>query len=363
MNFRRTKLVLCVASALLANVAGAAEVNVNHWSEFLATGTVEDFQAETNIKVNFSVSESLDTLQTKLIVGGAGYDVATPSHMIADRLLKSGLLHKIDKDKIPNLKNLDPNVLVKLREVDPGNDYMVPFAITSTILAYNETKVKELLGEDVELNSLALLFDPANAEKLKGCNISLLDTPASVFPMALTYLGLDPNSTKPKDYQAAFEALKAIRPFVSQFNEGTYINDMAGGEICLATVYGTDAMVARDRAEEAQKPFKIGYSVMKEGAATDYAVLVIPKDAPHPEEAMAWINFLLDPTVSAKNTNELRIATGNTAAHELVNAALLSDPVVSMKSSESSNFYMSKTVSSAIMKLENRLWNQLKLGQ
>lgn len=361
MKFRRSKLVLCVVGAILANVVHAAEVNVNHWSEFLAADTVESFQRQTGIKVNFSVAESLDTLQTKLIVGGTGYDVVTPSHVIADRLIKTNLLHKLDKEKIPNLKNIDPKVLIKLREADPGNDYMVPFAITTTILAYNETKVKELLGDDVELNSLSLLFDPKNAEKLKACNISVMDTPSSVFPMALTYLGLDPNSDRPKDYQAAFEALKKIRPYISQFNE-EYISDLADGGLCLATVFGTDAMLARDRAAEANKPYKIGYSVMKEGAATDYAVLVIPKDAPHPAEAMAWINYMLDAEASAKNTNELRIATGNLAANSLVKPELLADPVVTVKSSQTSNFYMSKPISPAIVKLQNRLWNQLKLG-
>lgn len=360
--FMKTMLAAALSCGLMAMAAQASEVNVNHWSDFLAAGTVQDFETQSKIKVNFSVADSLDTLQTKLIVGGTGYDVVSPSHTIGERLVNSNLLYKLDKSKLPNLRNLDESMMAKLATVDPGNDHLVPFAIVATLLAFNETKVRELLGEKAELDSLALLFDPANAEKLKSCKINLFDTPAPVFSMALTYLGLNPGSENPKDYQAAFNALKKIRPYVAQFNESTYLNDLAGGDICITTAWSSDALIARDRAKEAKRPYTIGYSIPKEGTATDFAVLAIPKDAPHPDAAMAWINFLLDPTVSARNTNELRIATINEAARPQVNAETLAEPVVSLQTPNANVFYLSKTPSAKIMRLQNQLWSQLKLG-
>ncbi|HLU14232.1 MAG TPA: extracellular solute-binding protein, partial [Burkholderiaceae bacterium] len=215
-----TRLIL--GSALAAVLSGAAAqervVNVYNWAEYTAPDTLSGFESTTGIKVRYDVYDSNDTLQAKLLTGKSGYDVVVPSTHYAARQIEGGLFQKLDKDKIPNWENLDPDIMALVAEVDPDNEYLVPWGYGTNGLGYNVTRVKEIMGEDAPLNSWDMLFKPENAEKLRSCGISVLDEAAQVFPAVLHYLGKDPNSSNPDDYKEALALLKTIRPYIRQFS-------------------------------------------------------------------------------------------------------------------------------------------------
>lgn len=168
--------------------------------------------------------------------------------------------------------------------VDPGNLYAIPWGYGTNGLGYNVTKVKQILGDNVDLGNWDILFKPENAAKLKECGISMLDEAAQVFPAVLKYLGKDPNSANPDDYKAALDLLKQIRPYIRQFSSSGYIDELAVGDLCMVYGFSGDVMIARKRAQEAKKSYEVNYFIPKGGAPAWFDLMVIPKDAPHPEE-------------------------------------------------------------------------------
>ncbi|MGO3130952.1 MAG: extracellular solute-binding protein, partial [Alcaligenes sp.] len=184
-------LVGLLAAAAIMPVAQAQNqvVNVYNWAEYTAPDTLSGFQKATGITVRYDVYDNNDTLQAKLLTGKSGYDVVVPSTHYAARQIEGGLFQKLDKSQIPNWSHLDPDIMALLSDVDPGNEYLIPWGYGTNGLGYNVTKVKEIMGEQVDLGNWDMLFKPENAEKLKGCGISILDEAAQVFPAVLHYIG------------------------------------------------------------------------------------------------------------------------------------------------------------------------------
>jgi len=236
--------VLVAASASPA-VAQNKVVNVYNWAEYTAPDTIPGFEKETGIKVRYDVYDSNDTLQAKLLAGKSGYDVVVPSTHYASRQIEAGLFQKLDKSKIPNWKYLDPEVMALVATVDPGNEYAIPWGYGTNGLGYNVTKVKQIMGDNVDLANWDMIFKPENAAKLKECGISMLDEAAQVFPAVLKYLGKDPNSTNADDYKAALDVLKQIRPYIRQFSSSGYIDELAVGDLCMVYGFSGDVMIAR----------------------------------------------------------------------------------------------------------------------
>ncbi len=227
MNKPRVLAGLLAAAAMLpAAQAQDKVVNVYNWAEYTAPDTLSGFQKATGITVRYDVYDSNDTLQAKLLTGKSGYDVVVPSTHYAARQIEGGLFQKLDKSLIPNWKYLDPDIMALLADVDPGNEYLIPWGYGTNGLGYNVTKVKEIMGADADLGNWDMLFKPENAEKLKGCGISILDEAAQVFPAVLHYLGKDPNSSNEADLREALDLLKKIRPYVRQFSSSGYIDEL-----------------------------------------------------------------------------------------------------------------------------------------
>ncbi|CAE6764084.1 Putrescine-binding periplasmic protein SpuD [Paraburkholderia domus] len=342
--------------------AADTELNIYNWSEYIAKDTVPNFEKLTGIKVHYDSYDSDDTLQTKLLAGSSGYDIVVPTSNFMARQIQAGVYQKLDKSKIPNLVNLDPALMSKVADGDPGNQYGVPWAWGTDGLGYNVQAVKKRLGENAPLDSWALLFDPANVSKLKGCGVSMLDAPDDAFGAAMQYLGLDENSKNPADYQAAYEALKKIRPYITQFNSTAYADDLANNDVCLALGWSGDVGLARRRTIDAKRSYEIRFSNPKEGGAVWFDVMVVPKDAPHPEAAMKWINYIQDPKVNAAITNEIYYPTANKPARALVNPAIAQDPNVYLPDDVLRKMTLAKAHTPEISRLLNRLWLQLKSG-
>src|SRR5438270_4426935 len=302
------RALACIA-VFGAGVANADEprLNVYNWSDYIAPDTIPRFTAETGIKVTYDVYDGNEVLEAKLLAGRSGYDVVVPSASpFMARQIVAGIYRALDKARLPGWRNLDPHILELVAAADPGNEHGAPYLWSDTGIGYNETQVYAALGETAPAGSLALIFDPAVAEKLAPCGISLLDTPQEVFPAALAYLGLDPKSRDLGDLDKAFAVLEKIRPYIRKFHSSQYINNLAGGGLCVALGYSGDVIQARNRAREAGNKFEIAFRVPKEGAMMSVDMLGIPADAPHPENALRFIDYLLRPEVIAVVTIVLR---------------------------------------------------------
>jgi putrescine transport system substrate-binding protein len=341
-----------------------ARLNVYNWSDYIAPDTIPKFEAETGIKVTYDVYDSNEVLEAKLLSGRSGYDIVVPSASpFMARQIAAGVYRSLEKSKLPNWRNLDRDILELVATADPGNAHGTPYLWSDTGIGYNETQVRAALEDAAPLDSLALIFDPANAEKLAPCGISLLDTPQEVFPAALAYLGLDPKSRDLGDLEKAFAALQKIRPYIRKFHSSQYINDLANGDLCVALGYSGDVIQARNRAREAGNEQAIAFRVAKEGAMMSVDMLGIPADAPHPENALRFIDYLLRPGVIADTTNAVWYPNPNVPATELVKPEIRNDPAVYPPEDIRRRLYVDLPASPAYERARTRAWTRLKSGR
>ncbi len=300
-------------------------VNVYNWSDYIEPTVLEDFTKETGIKVQYEVMDSNELLETKLLAGRTGYDVVVPSASFLARQIKQSIYQKLDKSKLSNLGNLDPDITNRIAVFDPGNEYSVNYMWGTSGVAYNEEAVKAAMP-DAPVDSFAMFWDPKVAAKFAKCGISVLDAPSEVVGTVLIYLGRDANSEKPEDLAAAEKVLLAVRPYIRTINSSAYIENLANGEICLALGWSGDVLQAKSRAEEAQKPFTIKYNIPKEGAVMFFDNMAIPADASHVKNAHVFINYMLRKEVAAKNSNFISFANSNAASWPLVDKAVKNNP-------------------------------------
>ncbi|HEU0225874.1 MAG TPA: polyamine ABC transporter substrate-binding protein [Steroidobacteraceae bacterium] len=335
---------------------------VYNWSDYIGETTIADFEAKTGIKVTYDMFDSNEVLETKLLAGRTGYDVVVPSASFLERQIKAGVFLKLDKSKLPNLVNMDPEIAQRVALHDPGNDHAVNYLWGTTGIGYNPDKVKAALGTDT-IDSWAAIFEPANAAKLAKCGIALLDAPSEVIDSVLIYLGRDPNSEKAEDLAAAEAQLMKVRGHVKYFHSSQYINDLATGEICVALGWSGDVLQARDRGAEAEKPVNVAYAVPKEGAIIWFDMLAIPADAPHPNNAHEFLNFIMDPEVIAGVSNYVAYANGNAASFQLVDESVRTDPSVYPPDEVKQKLHAHLAESQEFSRELNRAWTKVRTGQ
>ena len=354
------------AAMIAASPAAGDEprLNIYNWSDYIAPDTIPKFEAETGIKITYDVYDGNEVLEAKLLAGNSGYDVVVPSASpFMARQIAAGVYRTLDKAKLPNWRNLDPKILELVAGADPDNAHGVPYLWSDTGVGFNEKQVLSALGEEALVDSLAVILDPANARKLAACGISLLDTPQEVFPATLAYLGLDPKSRDLGDLEKAFGALEKIRPHIRKFHSSQYINDLAGGDLCVSLGYSGDVIQARNRASEAGNGIEIAFRVPKEGAMMSVDMLGIPADAPHSENALRFIDYLLRPEVIAGITDAVWYPNPNLPATALVNPEIRNDPAVYPPAETRRRFYVDLPASSAYERARTRAWARLKSGR
>jgi putrescine transport system substrate-binding protein len=359
-------VLLGVAAVLVVSSASAAEekvLNIYNWSDYIAPDTISKFEAETGIKVTYDVYDSNEVLEAKLLAGKSGYDVVVPtaSPFLA-RQIKAKVYRKLDKAKLTNYGNLEKSILAEVANADPGNQYGVPYLWGTTGVGYNVDKVKAALGDKAPTDSLALLFDPANAKKLASCGISLLDTAQEVFPAALAYLGKNPTSKDPKDLEAAVAVVTKIRPYIKKFHSSEYINDLANGDLCISLGYSGDVFQAKSRAAEAKNGIQIAYAIPKEGAQLGTDMMAIPADAKHPGNAELFINFILRPEIVAAITDTVGYPNPNAKATALVQDDIKNDPTIYPPEAIRAKFYFDKPAAADYERQRTRAWTRVKSG-
>jgi putrescine transport system substrate-binding protein len=359
-------MTLVAAAAVIARSAPAERervVNVYNWSDYIAPRVLDDFTRDTGIKVRYDAFDSNDTLETKLLAGKSGYDVVVPTAYFMERQIKAGVFQKLDKSKIANLANAWPTIASRLAAYDPGNQYAVNYMWGTVGIGYNAGKVREILGPDGRIDSWSTAFVPAELARFKDCGVEMLDSSDDIMPAALHYLGRDPNSANPADLEKAADLLAKVRPSVRKFHSSEYLNALASGEICFVVGWSGDIKQAQKRAQEANNRVNIGYTVPREGTQMFFDNLAIPKDAPDPAEAHAFINYLMRPDVAARNTNFVSYANGNLASQGLIDPAILDDRTIYPDDATMAQLYTVTAHDARTTRLMNRLWTKIKTGR
>jgi putrescine transport system substrate-binding protein len=308
------------------------------------------------------VFDSNELLETKLLAGSSGYDVVIPTGTFLQRQIQAGVFQKLDKSKLPNIVNEWDMVAERTSKYDPGNEYSVNYMWGTTGIGINVAKVKEVLGEDAPVDSLAFVFDPANMEKLSQCGVYFLDAPTEIIPAALKYLGEDPDAQDYDTIAKAEPVLTAVAPYVQKFHSSEYINALANGDICVAFGWSGDIFIAQSRAEEAGNGVEIEYHIPKEGALMWFDQMAIPADAPNPDAAHKFINFMLDAHNAAAASNYVYYPNGNKASQEFLNEDVIGDPAIYPDDATMSNLYTVSPWDPKVNRSVTRLWTKIKSG-
>lgn len=367
----RRRLLLALLSpallaALLVTGPAAAEgvLNVYNWTDYIDPAVVQRFQQQTGIKVRYDVYDSLETLEGKLSAGRSGYDIVVPtSEPTFARLVRAGALRPLDKDKLPNLRNLDARLMERVATVDSGNRYGAIYLWGTIGLGIRLDKVRALWPE-APLDGLDLLLKPENAARLARCGLAVMDSATDVLPSVLRWLGKDPDTTDPADLKAAEQALLAVRPHLRAIpGSGALLDMLATGEICVALTYSGDVIQAAARAREAAKGVELGYVAPRTGAHLWFDLLAIPADAPNPEAAQAFIDFVLQPEMMAAITSQVRYPNAVPASRALVAPAVRDDPNVYPPEAALARAFVPGTLNQAGERVRTRLWSRFRAGR
>ena len=359
----RSLLMGAAAAILGAGMAGAQDdvVNVYNWSDYIDESILEDFEEETGIRVVYDVFDSNEVLETKMLAGGSGYDVVVPTGSFLQRQIQAGVFMPLDKSKLTNYDNLWDRIMERVANYDPGNKYAVNYMWGTTGIGYNVDAVQERLGKE-RIESWSVLLEPEMLAKFADCGVHFLDAPTELFPAMLNYMGEDPDSKDPDTLRAAAERLNALRPHVKQVHSSAYINALANGDACLVIGWSGDVLQARDRAAEADNDVRVDYAIPKEGALMWFDNMAIPSDAPHPDNAHTFINYMLRADVIARATNYVYYANGNKASQEFVLDEILEDPAIYPDEETVENLFVVTPYPPRVQRIVTRLWTRFKTG-
>ena len=364
-QLRRTVRRCLLLFAVIGPAAGVADeepvLNVYNWADYIGATTIADFEREFGIKVNYDVYDASSTVDTKLMAGRSGYDVVVHSAGYSARLQEAGIYQELDRSKLDNWHHLDAELLAQFALYDPGNRYGVPYAWGTTGFTYNEQMILERMP-DAPVHSAAMLFDPEVTSHFADCGISMLEAPTDVMPVVLAYLGLKPNSMEPEDLKAAEETLKSVRPYIEYYSSTKFLLEMPAGDLCLAASWSGDYAVATIRAREAGLDLPLKYTVPQEGSTIWFDGAYIPADAPHPNNAHLFLNYLLRPEVIAAFTNFTGYANPNASATPLVLPEYVADPAIYPDAETRQRLHVTYIAEPKVERRRTRAWTRAKSG-
>jgi putrescine transport system substrate-binding protein len=363
----RLATLLGAATLALTSLGAAAQeekvLNIYNWSDYIGEDLIKKFEAETGIKVRYDVFDNNEIVHAKLVAGRTGYDIVVPSSNWGKLQIDGGLLRKLDKAQIPNLKNVDPGINAQLSKMDPGNDYMVNWMWGFTTVGINVDKVKAALGSTpMPDNAWDLVFKPEYISKMKSCGVAFLDSASEVVPAALHYLGKPSFSKTPGDYAAATTVLKAVRPSVTLFSSSGYINDMANGSICLALGWSGDINIARQRAIDGKTGQKIEALIPKTGGLLFFDSMVIPADSPRPGNAHKFLDFMMRPENAAANTNRVFYPNPVTDSKKFIKPDVANNPTVFLAAADMAKMVAPDALNNDLRRLMTRTYTSFKTG-
>ena len=358
--------MLASAAAVGAMLVGSAMaqdrvLNVTNWAEYIGEETIANFEKEYGIKVVYDTYDSVEAIDAKLLAGSSGYDVVSHSASSTARLIKAGIIEELDLSRLDNMKNMDPAVMGQLAaNWDPGNKHIVPYMWGTHGVTYNAELVKETYP-DAPIGSLDLIFDPEHLSKVAKCGVSFLDSPGDMVPMALAYLGHDPNTTDKGAYAEVADLFAKIRPYIKTFDNYAY-QRMPQKEFCISTTWGPDGLLAMSGAAEADTGVVLDFFLPKGKNAAQFWVdgWIIPKDASNKEDAYLFLNYMMRPEVGAADTNFTWYATANKAAKPMVDDEVKTSPAAFPTSEQVEDMYTVAVKPPKLERLETRTWTNFK---
>ncbi len=338
-------------------------LNVYNWSNYIADDTIKNFEKETGIKVRYDVFDNNEVLHAKLVAGHTGYDIVVPSDTWAHLQIEGGLLKKLDKSKLPNLVNMDPTIQAALAKLDPNNDHTVIWLWGYTTVGINVKKVRAALGDlPMPADAWDLVFDPKYISRLKSCGVSFLDSPSEILPEAMRYVGKPPYSKVASDYQDAARLLRGVRPYITMFSASGYINDMANGSLCAVVGWSGDINIARQRAIDAKNGNEIQVLIPTSTSMLFFDSMAIPVDAPHPNNALLWMNYIMRPEVHASLTNKVFYANPNAASVKFVKKEIVENKTIFLSDADKKKMTPPEAVNADIRRVISRIYTQFKTG-
>ncbi|NQD38993.1 extracellular solute-binding protein [Permianibacter sp. IMCC34836] len=353
---------LLLAAALPVFAKEPATVRVYNWTDYIDESVLKDFTDATGIRVEYETFESAEDLEGKIGQGKSGYDVVVPSANFLAYGRRHKLFQPLDKTQLSNLAGLDAALMRKLERSDPSNEYGVPYLWGTTIFAYRAEAIAKRLGANAATDSWQLLLNPGNLAKLSDCGVAFLDSGIEVMPELLRHIGSIPNSLNPSDYMRVEKHLKQLVPHVRYFGGENIIDDLASGKLCAAYTYSGDLAQARDQAA-ANGITDLTLVLPKEGADLWVDLLAIPIDAPHPQSAHAFINFLLQPAVMARISNAVSYPNAVTASLPLIDEAVRTDPVLFPSPEAQAKLYTLPVLTDAVAGISERIWKTTQKGK
>ena len=338
------------------------ELKIYNWSDYIAEDTISNFEAETGIIVTYDMYDSNEVLEAKMLAGSSGYDLVVPTADFLARGREAGAYQDMDLSRIQNASNQDPEIQAQADRMVGSNSAGLVYMWGSTGIAYNEDMVAERLGDDAPTDSWSLILDPANAAKLEDCGIAILDAPTDVLPNVMTYLGHPGTSMEKSHFEAAGDALSAIRPYLRYINSSQSINDIANGDICAAIMWSGDAFQAAYRAEEAENGHVIDYYIQNEGTNLWFDVMAIPADAKNVDNAYKFVDYMMRADVAAANVNYVWYASGNEAARPDIDPEILSHPGIYPTEKAKEKLFVTPVYDAQTDRIVTRVWNRFSAG-
>ena len=338
------------------------ELKIYNWSDYIAEDTISNFEAETGIIVTYDMYDSNEVLEAKMLAGSSGYDLVVPTADFLARGREAGAYQDMDLSRIQNASNQDPEIQAQADRMVGSNSAGLVYMWGSTGIAYNEDMVAERLGDDAPTDSWSLILDPVNAAKLEDCGIAILDAPTDVLPNVMTYLGHPGTSMEKSHFEAAGDALSAIRPYLRYINSSQSINDIANGDICAAIMWSGDAFQAAYRAEEAENGHVIDYYIPKEGTNLWFDLFAIPADAKNVDNAYKFIDYMMRADVAANNVNYVWYASGNEAAKASIDPEILEHPGIYPTAEGQKKLFVVPVYDAKLDRAVNRVWSRFSSG-
>jgi putrescine transport system substrate-binding protein len=355
-------LAIVAGLAVQAGQAGEETVlNILNWADYIGPTTIADFEAEYGIHVNYDTYDSTEVVEARLLAGRTGLDVVIHAERYSARMIPIGIYRPLDRARLPLWDNLDPWVLEKIENYDPGNRYGVPYMWGSTGFAYNVRMIRERMP-DAPVASGDMIFRPEVARRFADCGISFLDEPTDVIPLAMRYLGHDANSMEPAHLAEVEAMLKAVRPYIRYFSSAKMLIDLPNEEVCIAMSWAGDYAQAMRRATEAGRKVELAYTVPREGSIAWFDGAYIPADAPHPGNAHLFLDYLLRPQVIAAVSNETRYANANRLSGPFLWPEVRDDPAVYPSPAVRDRLAAGYIMSPGEERLRTRLWARVKTG-
>jgi putrescine transport system substrate-binding protein len=370
MRFKTSRVITQLAAMATLAVSSAAfaqteppVLNIYNWSDYIGLDTIKNFEKETGIKVRYDTFDNNEILHAKLVAGKTGYDIVVPSSNWAKIQIDGGLLRKLDRSQLSNYGNLDKGIMASVSKLDGGNAHLVPWLWGITTVGINVDKVKAALGDlPMPSNAYDLVFDPKYMSRLKSCGVSFLDSASEIIPTAMHYLGKNAYSKSIQDYSGVGPMLAKVRPYVSLFSSSGYINDLAGGSICVALGWSGDINIAKNRAIEARNGQKIEALLPATGAVPFFDVMAIPTDASHPGNAHKFINYILKGEVQAQITNKVFYPGPNEAAKKFIKPEVANDTTIFLTDDYKKKLVTIDAVNNDIRRSITRMFTAFKTG-